>query len=76
MCNKTFCKDCGGLECDDQDICHCDETKSHKCSARCPECETELEVIVPIGKQIISEEAIKWLFENHREIYDGFYERL
>jgi len=26
MCNKTFCKDCGGIELDDQDVCHCNET--------------------------------------------------
>jgi hypothetical protein len=30
----------------------------------------------PIGKQLVSEEAISWLFKNHPDAYLGFYERL
>lgn len=28
------------------------------------------------GKQLVSEVAISWLFDNHRDIYDKFYRLL
>ena len=28
----------------------------------------------PNGYQLVSEDAIKWLFKNHPDIYDGFYD--
>lgn len=30
MCNKSFCKDCGGIEIDIQKICNCDNTTEDK----------------------------------------------
>ena len=30
----------------------------------------------PVGFQLVSEIAIGWLFDNHRETYKGFYDRI
>ena len=32
------------------------------------------DVAVPVGRQVISEAAIKWLHDNHPNVYAGFYE--
>ena len=30
----------------------------------------------PLGYQLINESAISWLFENHHDVYKGFYEHI
>jgi len=32
--------------------------------------------VIPKGCQLVSDKAIAWLYENHRDAYNGFYERL
>lgn len=32
--------------------------------------------VLPSGYQIVSNEAITWLYENYPEVYKGFYERV
>ena len=38
--------------------------------------EVAAEIELPDGFQLVSEVAIKWLFEKDEEIYDGFYDRV
>ncbi len=32
--------------------------------------------MVPRGYQIVSEVAIRWLYKNHRDVYDAFTKRV
>lgn len=45
----------------------------------CPKCSEKLcaiDNILPEGVQAVSEIAIAWLYDNHRDVYDEFYKRL
>jgi hypothetical protein len=32
--------------------------------------------VLPKGFQVVSEDAIKWLYDNYPEAYQGFYDRV
>lgn len=45
-------------------------------ATKCPRCDEELKAMAPLDHQLIHEDAIKWLFDNHEKIWDEFSNRV
>lgn len=83
MSGMLECKKCGGYVFRGPVICaDCMKqtdypgSNSGNCYLLCRECGNEMTVAPPVGKQLVSNEAIEWLWRNHPDVYRGFYERV